>query len=157
MVCRYWNPRETSNYFCSYLQRTKKKQSTRKSDARWCPLVPAGARWCPSFYCTIPHTHNETKPPPDDDDNGSHRQRIALLGGLGDREDSPPDVVRCTPRTARFAKKLGGDLRGDQHNQRRRKNTPPRHQLSGVAVKNSTPATRELRPRHRAEHKQRKR
>ena len=100
----------------------------------------------------VPHTHNTIKL--NRLDNGSNRRRIALPGGLGDRGNSLPDVIRRTPRTARSAKKLGGDLRGYQHKQRRRKNTPPRHQLSGVAAKNSTPAIQELRPRHRAEHEQ---
>ena len=139
MVCRYWNSRETSNYFCSYLARTK------KSKAPVSP-VPVGAR-----RSIVPYMHNKDKPPADDDDNGSHRRRIAFPGGLDDRENSPSDAPPAPPASPKIS---GGNLRGqrNQHNQRHCKNTPPRHQLSGVAAKNSTLAIRELRPQHRTEH-----
>ena len=92
-----------------------------------------------------------------DDDDASRQQRVALPDGLGDRENSPPDVVE---RTARSAAKHWAAIRAVSSArdklQRHRKNTHPLHQLIGVAVINTTPAIQELRPRHRAGKQQRK-
>ena len=86
-----------------------------------------------------------------DDDDASRQRHIALPDGLGDRKNSPPDVVE---RTARSSAKHWAAIRAvssaRDKSQRHCKNTHPLHQLIGVAVINTTPAIQELRPRHRA-------
>jgi hypothetical protein len=91
------------------------------------------------------------------DDDASRQRHIALPDGLGDRENSPPDVVGRTARSAakHLAEIHAGSSAHDK-TQRPRKNAQFRHQLSGVTVSNTTPAIQELRQRHRAGEQQRK-